>query len=99
MENMQFPIRTITSITFPLLNEKPFSLTVHAMDAMLISKVVVTSPPSSEVKVKTGKLFHFLLKRTKDLFTILNSSIVNYGILICYLVTIKPKVLPELNIS
>ena len=31
-------------------------------------KVIVTSPPSSEVKVKTGELFHMLLKRTKDLF-------------------------------
>ena len=99
MENMQFPIRTITSITFPLLNEKPFSFDSARYERHLISKVVVTSPPSSEVKVKTGKLFHFLLKRTKDLFTILNSSVVNYGILICYLVTIKPKVLPELNIS
>ena len=36
---------------------------------MLISKVIVTNPPSSEVKVKTCKLFHFLFKRRKDLFT------------------------------
>ena len=39
---------------------------------MLIPQVItiiVTSPPSSEVKVKTCKLFHFLLKSTKDLLT------------------------------
>ena len=35
---------------------------------MLILKVIVTSPPSSEVKVKTCKMFHFLVKSTKDLF-------------------------------
>ena len=99
MKCKELPIRTITSITFPLLNEKPFSFDSTRYGRHLISKVVVTSPPSSEAKVKNGKLFHFSLKRTKDLFTILNSSIVNYGILICYLVTIKPKVLPELNIS
>ena len=73
----ELPIRTITSITFPLLNEKLFSfdntssttnITTHTKDAMLILKVIVTSPPSSEVKVKTCKLFHFLLKSTKDLF-------------------------------
>ena len=41
----------------------------NAKDAMLISKVIVTNPPSAEVKVKTCKLFHFLFKRRKDLFT------------------------------
>ena len=44
----------------------------HTKDTVLIPQVItiiVTSPPSSEVKVKTCKLFHFLLKSTKDLLT------------------------------
>ena len=57
-------IWTITSFTFPLLNKKPFSFDStssttnkrtwrpNAKDALLISKVIVTNPPSSEVKVK-----------------------------------------------
>ena len=77
----ELPIQMITSFTFPLLNKKPFSFDStssttnkrtwrpNAKDAMLISKVIVTNPPSSEVKVKTCKLFHFLFKRRKDLFT------------------------------
>ena len=58
MKFKELPIRTITSITFPLLKEKPFSFD-STMDAMLISKVVVTSPPSSEVKVKPANCFTF----------------------------------------
>ena len=54
MKCKELPIRTITSITFPLLNEKPFSFDSIRYGSHLISKVVVTSPPSSEVKVKTG---------------------------------------------
>ena len=40
-------------------------MTTHAKDTMLISKVIVTNPPSSEVKLKTCKLFHFYLKGEK----------------------------------
>ena len=56
-----------TSITFPLLNKKPFSfdciihykhanMTTHAKDTMLISKVTVTSLPSLFNRLQTAFL-------------------------------------------
>ena len=79
----ELPIRTTTSITFPLLNEKNFyfwqyiihykppNMTTHAKDTILISKVTVTSLPSLFDRLQTAcfiDLQEFQIKLRKTCF-------------------------------